>query len=86
MNCLNLIDNAWVHVTYRTLNSALKKLCPDSVEEREFEGFESDDSALIDEVVSMGKSMELEVESEDVYELFKSNEIELITEEPTNTC
>ena len=42
-------------------------------------GFEPDDSVLIDEVV-LGKSMGLDVESEDVYELLKNNEIELNTE------
>ena len=39
-------------------------------------GFESDYSALIDEVVSMEKSMELEMESEDVDELLESLKIE----------
>ena len=50
LNCLTLIDNAWTHVKYRTLNSEWKKLWSDSVAERDFEGFESDDSAFIDEV------------------------------------
>ena len=67
-------------MTYSTLNSALKNLCPDSVPERCFDGFESDDSALIDEVVSVGKSMGPEVESEDVHELLKCHEIELCTQ------
>ena len=76
LNCLTLIDNALTQVTYRTLNSAWKKLWPHSVEERDFEGFESDDSAFIDEVVCMGKSMGLKVESEDVHELLKIHKIE----------
>ena len=53
----------------------------DSVAERDFEGFESDDSSFIDEVVSMGRSMGLEEESDDVHELLKSHEIQLATEE-----
>ena len=81
MNSLTLIDNAWTQVTCKTLNSAWKNLWPDTVAERDLEGFDPDDRALIDEVVFMGKSMGLEVESEDVYELFKSHEIELNTEE-----
>ena len=55
LNCLSLLDNTWTQVAYRTLNSVWKILWPESVAERDFEGFESDDSALIDEVVSMGK-------------------------------
>ena len=78
LNCLILIDNAWTQVTYRTLNSAWKKLWPDSVAERDFE---SDDSALIDGVVSMGKSMGLKVERDDIHEHLKSHKIELNTEE-----
>ena len=57
LNCLTLIDNAWTQVTHRTLNYVWNKLWPDSVAERDFEGFEHDDSALIDEVVLMEKSM-----------------------------
>ena len=63
-------------MTYRTLNCALKQLCPDSEAERDFEVFEPDDSALIDEVVSIGKRMGLKVESGDVHELLKSHKIE----------
>ena len=59
----------------------MENLWPDSVAERDYEGFESDGSALIDEVVSMRKSMGLEVESEDVHELLKGHEIELNTVE-----
>ena len=81
LNCLTLIDNAWTQVTYRTLNSARKNLWPDSVAERDFEGIESDDSAHIDEVVSMEKGMGFKVESEGFHELLRSHKIELNTEE-----
>ena len=66
LNCLTLTDNAWTQVTYITLNSAWRKLWPDSVAERDFDWFESDDSVLIDEVMSMGKGMELKVEMKKV--------------------
>ena len=56
MNYLTLIDNTWTQVTYRTLNPALKKLWPVSVAERDFEGFEPDDSAFIDEVAAQTKT------------------------------
>ena len=75
LNCLTLIDNVWNQGTYRTLNSAWKELWPDSVAELDIERFVPEDSALIDGVVSMRKSMGLEVESEDVHELLKSHEI-----------
>ena len=54
---------------------------PDSVAERDFEGFETDNSAFIDDVVSMGRCMCLEVECEDDQVRLKSHEIELNTEE-----
>ena len=41
---------------------------------RDFEGFESDDNALIDYAVSVKKSMGLEMESKDDHELSKRNE------------
>ena len=69
LNSLTLIDNALTQETYRTLNSAWKDLWPDSVAEGDLERSESDDSVLIDEVVPMGNSIGLEVESEDVDEL-----------------
>ena len=77
LKSLTLIDNAWTQETYRTHNSAWKKPWPDSVAEGVLEGFESDDCALNDEVVFMGKVIGLDVESEDVHELLKSHEIEL---------
>ena len=66
LNFLTLIDIVWTQVTHRSLNSAWKKLWPDSVAEQDFDGFKSDDSSLIDEVVSTGKSMGLKVEREAV--------------------
>ena len=47
------------------MNSAWKNLWPDFVAERDFEGFESDDGALIDKVLSKGRRMGLKVESKD---------------------
>ena len=54
-------------MTNRTLNSAWKNHWPDSVSERDCE---VDDSALNDEVVSMGKRMGLKLESEDIHNFF----------------
>ena len=58
----------------------MEKRWQDSVAERDFEGYEPEDSVLIDEVMSMGKSMGLEVECVDIHELLKSHVVVLNTE------
>ena len=86
LNCVNLIDTAWSNVTYRTLNSAWRKLSPQFVLERDFEGFGSepvnvDEEVVMDDIVSMGKSMGLEIHQNDVNELVEGHAVELTTEE-----
>ncbi|XP_068211841.1 tigger transposable element-derived protein 1-like [Palaemon carinicauda] len=74
VHCLKIIDDAWLDVTRCTLNSAWKKLWPASVAERDFEGFDTTDPddpepVVMDEIVSLGKSMGLEeLSSEEVVE------------------
>ncbi|GBM44677.1 Tigger transposable element-derived protein 1 [Araneus ventricosus] len=51
--CLRMIDQAWLSVTTRTLTSAWKKLWPESVAERTFEGFEPE-VPVEEEIVSLG--------------------------------
>ncbi|GFT26584.1 tigger transposable element-derived protein 1 [Nephila pilipes] len=76
--CLKLIDIAWQGVTKRTLNSAWRKLWPDVVLKREgFEGFEP----IEEEIVSIGRSMGLEVDEADVADLIEEYDKELTTEE-----
>ncbi|XP_064120810.1 tigger transposable element-derived protein 1-like [Macrobrachium nipponense] len=78
--CLRIIDSAWQEVTRRTLNSAWKKLWPDAVSERDFEGFVP--QATVEEIVSLGKSMGLEVdEGDSSNELVEEHEEELSIEE-----
>ncbi|GFT76687.1 tigger transposable element-derived protein 1 [Nephila pilipes] len=68
---------AWQGVTKRTLNSAWRKLWPDVVLKREgFEGFEP----IEEEIVSIGRSMGLEVEEADVADLIEEYAEELTTE------
>ena len=38
LNCISLIDKAWVEVSSRTMNSAWKKLWPECVLQKHFEG------------------------------------------------
>jgi hypothetical protein len=78
--CLRIIDQAWLGVTTRTLTSAWKKLWPEAVAERAFEGLEPEVS-VVEEIVSLGKSMGLEVDERDVNELVEEQSQELTTEE-----
>ncbi|XP_039608550.1 tigger transposable element-derived protein 1-like [Polypterus senegalus] len=78
VHCISLIDKAWEDVTYRTLNSAWKKLWPDCVPEQDLERSEP---SVVDEIVSIGKSMGLEVDNEDIEELVLDHKEELTTEE-----
>ena len=95
-HCITLIDKAWNQVSYKTMNSAWSKLWPNCVTEQEFEGFDSvagtstaadveeesrEDSQLIDEIVSMGQNLGLEMDSGDVEELLDEHRDELTTEE-----
>ncbi|XP_064097446.1 tigger transposable element-derived protein 1-like [Macrobrachium nipponense] len=73
-------------VTQRTLNSAWKKLWPASVAERDFEGFDTPDPddpepIVVEEIVSLGKSMGLEVDETDVNDLVEEHQKELTTQE-----
>ena len=82
--CLKIIDLAWQGVTRRTLNAAWRKLWPDCVAERDFEGFDpqpESEPAVLDEIVSLGKSMGLEVDEGDVNELVEEHQEELTTED-----
>ncbi|XP_036357762.1 uncharacterized protein LOC118762892 [Octopus sinensis] len=69
------------------MNSAWRKLSPDCVPERNFEGFETatsaaavEEIAMVDDI-SMGKTMGLNVDSEDIGVLVEDHRAELTTEE-----
>ena len=82
LHCINLIDKAWNDVSTRTLKSAWKKVWPSCVPEREeFEGLEADAAAVVDEIVSLGKNMGLEVDGNDLEELIEDHSGELTTDE-----
>ncbi|GFT68132.1 tigger transposable element-derived protein 1 [Nephila pilipes] len=73
-------QQAWLGVTTRTLTSAWKKLWPEAVAERIYEELEPGMS-VEEEIVSLGKSIGLEVEERDVNELVEEHTKELTTEE-----
>ncbi|XP_068224266.1 tigger transposable element-derived protein 1-like, partial [Palaemon carinicauda] len=87
VHCLKIMDQAWEGVTRRTLNSAWKKLWLDAVSPRDFEGFGSEPEPVlaveedVEEIVSLGKSMGLEVDEDDITKLVEEHHEELITEE-----
>ncbi|XP_023238521.1 tigger transposable element-derived protein 1-like isoform X3 [Centruroides sculpturatus] len=79
LHCLRIIDKAWREVSLWSMNSAWKKLYPDCISARDFEGFEP--ASVVNEIVSLGKCMGLEMNDEDVEELVDDHKIELTIEE-----
>ncbi|XP_076036386.1 uncharacterized protein LOC143022170 [Oratosquilla oratoria] len=80
LHCLRIIVKAWGEVSFRTLNSVWKNLWQDCVAARDFEGFHTE-HVVVDDIVSLGKSMGLDVDSDDVEELVEDHRNELNTEE-----
>ncbi|XP_034954627.2 tigger transposable element-derived protein 1-like [Zootoca vivipara] len=83
LHCLHLIDKAWRDVPQRTLMSAWKTLWPEAFLEGVFEDVE-EDAPIVEDIVSLGKSMGLEVSSDDIEELVQDHKTELTTEELQN--
>ncbi|GBM20663.1 hypothetical protein AVEN_230246-1 [Araneus ventricosus] len=70
VTCLKSIENAWEGVTKRTLTSAWKKFWTKIVVEYDFEESETaPEEAVVNEIVSLAKFMELEVDKNDIHEL-----------------
>ncbi|KAG7165919.1 Tigger transposable element-derived protein 1-like 191 [Homarus americanus] len=75
-------DTAWKEVTVRCLCAAWRPLWPECVLQRDFEGFEElEEEAVVHEIVSLGNSMGLEVDDDDVEKLVEEHSKELSTEE-----
>lgn len=72
---------AWNDVTYQTLNSAWKKLWSDCVTDRDFDRFEIADSEVLEDILSMGKSMGLDIDRLDVQELIDNHREEITIDE-----
>ncbi|GCC25082.1 hypothetical protein chiPu_0003487 [Chiloscyllium punctatum] len=83
LHCISLIDKAWNKVSFRTLQSAWRKLWPACVPERGLEGFEEKTSVnVVNEIVTLSQNMGLEVDKDDVAELVEDHRQELSTEDP----
>lgn len=95
-HCITIVDKAWKHVSYRALNSSWRNIWPECVTECKFEGFgdvartstaapvvdeQQEDNQIIEEIVNIGQSLGLEVDTEDVNDLLEEHHEELTTEE-----
>jgi len=80
LHCLRLIDKAWDEVSFRTLKSSWRNLWPDCVAMKDLEDTATE-ATVVNEIVSLGKSMGLHVDSDDVEELIEEHQNELTTEE-----
>lgn len=63
------------------MHSAWKKLWPESVAERDFEGLEDEPVSDVEDIVFLCKSRWLEVDDDDVEELVEDQNTELTTTE-----
>lgn len=65
------------------MNSARRKLWPDCISEQDFEGFKTavEEITIVDNIVSMEKTMGLVVDSEDIQVPVEDHCTELTTEE-----
>ncbi|XP_045585127.1 tigger transposable element-derived protein 1-like [Procambarus clarkii] len=92
MGALHLIDKACKGVSQRTLNSAWRNLRPEGAPERDFEGFgpapasvsapvDDPEALLVDDIVTLGHTLGLEVDAADVQEFVEEHSDELTTEE-----
>ena len=71
---------AWQGVTRKTLNFAWKKLWPKCVSNSEFSGFAAEAPKVAD-IVSLSKSLDLEVDDDDINKLVDEDKKEMTTEE-----
>ncbi|XP_053719550.1 tigger transposable element-derived protein 1-like [Synchiropus splendidus] len=81
LSCLQCIDEAWDAVTMRTLRSAWLKLWPDCVPQQYTEGLSTADEHVVEEIVSMAKTMGLEVNGADIDSLVEEHNQDLTTDE-----
>lgn len=83
LHCLRLIDKAWGQVSVRSLQSAWENLWPICVTAKDFEGFEPSvqESAVVEDIVSLGRAIGIEVDSDDVEELVQAHSEDLTTDE-----
>lgn len=77
LSCLTLIEKAWQDVTQRTLNSAWRKLWSKCVQD--FEPVTV--VPVLEEIVTLGQALGLEIDDADVEELVEEHRDELLMEQ-----
>ncbi|CAH2322197.1 tigger transposable element-derived 1-like [Pelobates cultripes] len=81
-NFIKIITIAWAGVSQTNLNSAWRNLWPDCVvKPASSASAPAPESTVLKEIVSLGRTMVLEVTEEDVYELVEEHDHDLTTEE-----
>ncbi|XP_063302179.1 tigger transposable element-derived protein 1-like [Pelobates fuscus] len=82
VSCLQIITIAWAGVSQTKVNSAWRNLWPDCVvKPASSASAPAPESTVLEEIVSLGRTMGLEVTEEDVYELVEEHDRDLTTEE-----
>ncbi|XP_043575633.1 tigger transposable element-derived protein 1-like [Chiloscyllium plagiosum] len=74
LHCISLIDKAWNEVSFCTLQSAWRNLWPDCEPERDSAGLKEETSVnVVNEIVTLGQNLGLEVDEDDVAELMEDH-------------
>nr|XP_033807654.1 tigger transposable element-derived protein 1-like [Geotrypetes seraphini] len=82
VHCLKIINKAWDGVTKKTLNSAWRKLWSDCVLDYDLEGFaQEQEPPIVNEIVSLGTTLGLDMNEDDIQELMEERGQELTTDE-----
>uniref|UniRef100_A0A8C4RA68 HTH CENPB-type domain-containing protein n=1 Tax=Eptatretus burgeri TaxID=7764 RepID=A0A8C4RA68_EPTBU len=78
-NAVRNIGESWNEVTQTNMNGVWRKLCPDFVDD--FQGFEETVDQVTENLVEMGRQLELEIVADDVNQLLSSHSEELSNED-----
>nr|XP_034958397.1 tigger transposable element-derived protein 1-like [Zootoca vivipara] len=76
-SCVKLITTAWDGISQRILNSAWRNLWPDCVARSDSDA-SAPESTVLEDIVSLGRTMGLEVTEEDVCELVEDHDHDLV--------
>ena len=81
LHCVTLLHKSWQQVNIRTLQAAWRNLWPSLARDRDFEGFDPADPSVVEDIVSMGTSLGLDIDNKDVEELVEGHREDLTTAE-----
>lgn len=82
VSCVKMITKAWDRISQRNLNSAWCNLWPECVATSDSDASApAPESTVLEDIVSLGRTMGLEVTEEDICELVEDHDRELFTQE-----